>query len=141
MFILTRALFANNDIISAVSTEFERKEYLAKMYYYPNTWRGAPRGAGPPETWGPQRRGAQCNRIGCIGLRPALRFRHKCRFYFQTKQLTKISFLSLNIIKSSDPSKFTFTPYKWSFNYNCYNWTKVLYITHDRLTSAKYFCT
>jgi len=31
------------------------KEYLAKMNYYPNTWRGA-----------------ECNRIGCIGLRPAL---------------------------------------------------------------------
>jgi len=29
-------------------------------------------GAGAPEAWGHQRRGAQCNRIGCIGLRPAL---------------------------------------------------------------------
>jgi len=55
MLILTRALFANNDILLAVSTEFERKDYLAKMNYYPSTWRGA-----------------QCNRIGCIGLRPAL---------------------------------------------------------------------
>jgi len=61
MFVLTRALFANNEILSAVSTEFERKEYLAKMDYYPNTWRGVPRGSG-----------AQCNRFGCIGLRPAL---------------------------------------------------------------------
>jgi len=42
------------------------------MNYYPNTWRGAPRGAGPPDARGPQRHGAQCNRIGCIGLRPAL---------------------------------------------------------------------
>jgi len=33
----------------AVSTEFERKEYLAKMKYYPNTWHGAPGDAGPPE--------------------------------------------------------------------------------------------
>jgi len=40
MFVLTRELFANNEILSAVSTEFERKEYLAKMDYYPNTWRG-----------------------------------------------------------------------------------------------------
>ena len=47
MFVLTRALFVNNEILQAVSTEFERKEYLAKMNYYPNTWRGAPRGAGP----------------------------------------------------------------------------------------------
>jgi len=31
------------------------------MNYYPNTWRG-----------GPQRDRAQCNRISCIGLRPAL---------------------------------------------------------------------
>ena len=54
MFVLTRALFANNEILSAVSTEFERKEYLAKMNYYPNTWRGAPRGAGPPEARGPK---------------------------------------------------------------------------------------
>ena len=45
---------------------------MVKMSYYPNTWRGAPRGAGSPEARGPQRRGAQCNRIGCIGLRPAL---------------------------------------------------------------------
>ena len=72
MFILTRALFANNEILSAVSTEFERKEYLAKTNYYLNTWRGATRGAGSPETRGHQRRGAQCNRIGCIGLRPVL---------------------------------------------------------------------
>jgi len=36
--------------------------------------------------------------------------RHKCRFYLQTKQLTEICFLSLDITKSSDPSKFTFAP-------------------------------
>jgi len=50
MFILTRALFANNEILSAVSTEFERKEYLAKMNYYPNTWHRATKGAGPNAT-------------------------------------------------------------------------------------------
>jgi len=61
MFVLTRVLFANNEILSSLSTEFERKEYLAKINYYPNEWRGATRGGG-----------AQCNRIGCIGLRPAL---------------------------------------------------------------------
>jgi len=44
-------LFANNEILSAVSTEFERKEYFAKMNYCQNTWQGA-----------------QCNRIGWIGL-------------------------------------------------------------------------
>jgi len=47
MFVLTRALFANNEILQVVFIEFERKEYLAKMNYYPNTWRGAPRSAGP----------------------------------------------------------------------------------------------
>jgi len=57
MFVLTRALFANNEILSAVSKEFERKEYLAKMNYYPNTWRGAPRGTGPPEARDHQRHG------------------------------------------------------------------------------------
>jgi len=72
MIVVTRALFANNEMWSAVSTEFERSKYLAKVNYHPNTWRGAPRGAGPPETRAPQRRGAQCNRIGCISLRPAL---------------------------------------------------------------------
>jgi len=30
MFVPTRALFANNEILSAVSTEFERKEYLQR---------------------------------------------------------------------------------------------------------------
>ena len=38
------------------------------------------------------------------------RSRHKCRFYLQTKQLTEVFFLSLNITKSSDPLKFTFIP-------------------------------
>jgi len=47
MFVLTRAFFTNNEILSALSTEFERKEYLAKMDYYPNTWRGAPEARGP----------------------------------------------------------------------------------------------
>jgi len=55
-FVLTRVLFANNEILSAVSTEFERKEYLAKIDYCPNTWRGATRGAWPPEARGHQRR-------------------------------------------------------------------------------------
>jgi len=41
------------------------------MNYYPNTWRGATRGAGSPEARGPHRRGAQCNHVGCNGLRPA----------------------------------------------------------------------
>jgi len=50
IFVPTRPLFANNEILSAVSTEFERKAYLAKMNYYPHTWRGAPRGAGPNAT-------------------------------------------------------------------------------------------
>jgi len=50
IFVLTRALFANNDILSAVSTEFECNENLAKMNYYPNTWRGDPRGTGPNAT-------------------------------------------------------------------------------------------
>jgi len=54
MFVLTRALFANNEILSAVSAEFDRKEYLAKMNCYPNTWRGAPRSAGPPEARAPK---------------------------------------------------------------------------------------
>jgi len=36
--------------------------------------------------------------------------RRKCRFYLETKQLTEICFVSLEITKSSDPSKFTFTP-------------------------------
>jgi len=36
--------------------------------------------------------------------------RHKCRFYLQTKQLTEICFLSLDITKRSDPLKFTFRP-------------------------------
>jgi len=45
---------------------------LAKMNYYPNTWRGTPGDAGPPEARDPHWRGAECNRIGCIGLRPAL---------------------------------------------------------------------
>jgi len=39
------------------------------MNYYPNTWRGALGGARPPEARGPHRRGAQCNRIGCIGFK------------------------------------------------------------------------
>jgi len=65
MFIVTRALF---EILSAVSTEFERKEYLAKMNYYPNTWRGA-----------------QCNRIGCIGLRPALPVAGSVKFLHKVK--------------------------------------------------------
>jgi len=72
MFVPTRALFANNEILYDVSTEFERKEYLAKMNYYPNTWRGAPGDAGSPEARGPHGRGAQGNCIECIGLRPAL---------------------------------------------------------------------
>jgi len=50
MFVQTRVLFANNEILSALSTEFERKEYLAKINYYPNAWRGATRGAGPNAT-------------------------------------------------------------------------------------------
>ena len=50
LFVLTRELFVINEILSAVSTDIERKEYLAKMNYYPNTWRGAPRGAGPDAT-------------------------------------------------------------------------------------------
>jgi len=50
MFVLTRALFADNEILLAISTEFERKEYLAKMNYYPNTWRGTPGDAGPNAT-------------------------------------------------------------------------------------------
>jgi len=53
MFVLTRALFASNEILSAVSTECERKENLVKMNNYPNTWRGAHRGARPPEARGP----------------------------------------------------------------------------------------
>jgi len=54
MFVLRRALFANNEISSAVSIKFERKEYLAKMNYCPNTWRGAPRDARPPEARAPR---------------------------------------------------------------------------------------
>jgi len=50
MFILTRPMFANSEILSTISTEFQRKVYLAKMNYYPNTWRGAPRNAGPNAT-------------------------------------------------------------------------------------------
>jgi len=46
MFVLTRPLFANNEILSAVSTEFERMKYLAKMNYYPNTWRETPEARG-----------------------------------------------------------------------------------------------
>ena len=33
MFVPTRALFANNEILSAVSTEFERKEYLQRCKF------------------------------------------------------------------------------------------------------------
>jgi len=77
MFILTKTLFANNEILSAVSTEFERKEYLAKMNYYPNTWRGASRGAGPPEVRSPM------HPHGCIGLRPSLLPKQVlCQSYF-----------------------------------------------------------
>ena len=47
MFILTRALFANNEILSDVSTEFERKEYLAKRSTIQT------HGAGPSEARGP----------------------------------------------------------------------------------------
>jgi len=53
MFVLTRALFTTNEILSAVSTELERKAYLAKMNYYPNTRCGDTRSAGPPEVQGP----------------------------------------------------------------------------------------
>jgi len=53
MFVLTGALFAKNEILYAVSTEFECMEFLTKMNYYPNTWCGAPR-----EVRVPQRRGA-----------------------------------------------------------------------------------
>jgi len=48
-----RALIANNDISSAVCTKFERKQYLAKMSYYPHTWRGVTRDVEPPEARGP----------------------------------------------------------------------------------------
>jgi len=53
MFVLTRAVFANNKILSAVSTEFERKQYLAKMNNYPDTWCRALSGEKPREARGP----------------------------------------------------------------------------------------
>jgi len=51
MFVLTRALFANNEILSLVSTEFERKEYLAKGITIQT------HGEEPPEARGHQRLG------------------------------------------------------------------------------------
>jgi len=49
-----------------------RNEYLAKMNN-----RSKPHGGGP------LRRGAQCSRIGCIGLRPALfLLLLQCHVYF-----------------------------------------------------------
>jgi len=66
-FVQTRYLFANNEIYKLLLQYSERKEYLEKMNKLPKH-----HCAGPPEARGPQRRGAQCSRIGCISLRPAL---------------------------------------------------------------------
>jgi len=51
----------------SLSATLVHMEYLAKINNLPNQ-----HGAGPPEARGSQRRGAQCSRIGCVDLRPAL---------------------------------------------------------------------
>jgi len=75
MLVLTRAFFVTLKFMWRFHWILKRKVYLVKMNHLPKH-----NGAGP------QRRGAQCSCIGCIGLRPALfgffELRQNCSRHF-----------------------------------------------------------
>ena len=78
-----------------------------------------------------------CYLLNCKKL--CCHLRNICRLYLQTKQLTEICFLSSDITKSSDPLKCTFSLLHKNAFSTITDWTKVLCITYDKLTSPKHF--
>jgi len=63
LLVLTREFFVNNEIYMAFLLNYPAQGVSGKMNNLPKH-----------HARGPQRRGAQCSCIGCIGLRPALLF-------------------------------------------------------------------